>query len=67
VVFKTGGGSGIGCECTFEMVPSQNIFVVFMLNKFKNSSSSAGSLADILQQCFNIQRNGARKSAGEGD
>ncbi|MFT3822655.1 MAG: serine hydrolase domain-containing protein [Chitinophagaceae bacterium] len=54
IIHKGGGGTGIGSVCDFKIVPSQNLFVVVMINKARNSISPADVTDDILQKCFNI-------------
>ena len=67
VVFKNGGGTGIGSECNYTIVPWRNLYVVIMLNKFKNAGSSATGLANaVLEQCFKIPSDsGADEGGGD--
>ncbi|HTJ10834.1 MAG TPA: serine hydrolase domain-containing protein [Dinghuibacter sp.] len=54
VIHKGGGGTGIGSLCDIKVVPSQNIYVVVMINKDKIKDSPSGITDEILKQCFNL-------------
>jgi len=66
IIHKGGGGTGIGCVCDYKIVPSQNIYVIVMINKAGNDSSPSDISDDILLQAFGIQKD-ASTNDGEGN